>query len=119
MVDNLRYERFEIAVDLEVEPAMLKWSGTIDTRTPESVLAPFFKELVGVLSDKSCIIDFTALEYMNSSTVGPCFRFVKQLDAAGVRTEIRYSRAIHWQRTSLRALAVIAQRLQNTKVVAL
>lgn len=94
----------------------IKWIGSSDSRQPRAVLDPFFDELLPTLVGKKCVMDFRALDFMNSSTAPPMMRAVKKMDEMGIDCEVVYLNEVGWQRASFRALAAVAVRLPHIKV---
>jgi hypothetical protein len=84
----------------------LVWSGRSTDREPGLFLMPIFNQLLDrVRGDpKRIAMDFTKVEYMNSSTFAP---LVKLLDAArrsGASVVLEYSPSRNWQALSFSAL---------------
>lgn len=97
----------------------IAWFGTSDSRSPGEWLDPYLSALareLGEIGGLTCRVDLTKLEYMNSSSVGPLMRFVKELDQAEVTTKMVFSSAVEWQQTSSRAFKIVAMRLDKFSV---
>ncbi len=93
----------EQETDAEVR---LTWRGKSNDREPGRFLMPLLNRLLdrGADGQKQLVLDFSALDYMNSSTFTP---LVKTLDAAARgkhRVLIEFAKARKWQTLSFSAL---------------
>ena len=84
----------------------LGWRGRSADREPGRFLVPVLTQLIDACGKRAArlCLDFSALEYMNSSTFTPV---VKAIDAArrgGVSIALEYSQAKKWQALSFSAL---------------
>lgn len=116
-MEHLQHESLRIEADYDAQPARITLTGTIDWRDPSKVLNPFVDQMVTRLAGRSCTVDFSRLDYMNSSSVTPILRMVKAFANNHVTAEIQYSVNVDWQRASFRALNAIAMRLPTVKVI--
>ncbi len=57
----------------------MEWLGMSVDQSPEKALTGFLDELISVAKGTELHIDFTKMEYMNSSTVVPIFYLLKEL----------------------------------------
>ena len=94
----------------------MEWIGKSRDREPSKTLVPFFSEVVNDVAGKRLNIDFRNLDIMNSSTVPPIVRFVKNLEDNGIVTKIFYDSNIEWQEASFRALETVAMRFKNISI---
>jgi anti-anti-sigma regulatory factor len=95
--------------------AVVRWTGTSDTRQPGMFLHPITNQLVLALQGCAVTIDFSSLEFMNSATVGPLVSSIKALDAAAASILLVFS-DVHWQRTHVRCMRAIARTLKNVRI---
>lgn len=99
--DTLRIDITES--DQEVR---LEWRGKSNDRQPERVLGPLMlhslERCAGGL--RSLVLDFCAVEYMNSSTFTPVVKMLEQATRGMHRVRLEYSGARKWQALSFSAL---------------
>ncbi len=84
----------------------LVWRGRSADREPGKFLLPVLGEAVDKcrrLGERLCL-DFSALEYMNSSTFTPIVKTIDEARRAGVGIALEYSQAKKWQALSFSAL---------------
>ena len=84
----------------------LVWRGRSADREPGKFLLPVLGEAVEKcrrLGERLCL-DFSALEYMNSSTFTPIVKTIDEARRAGVGIALEYSQAKKWQALSFSAL---------------
>ncbi|HSN93264.1 MAG TPA: STAS domain-containing protein [Anaeromyxobacteraceae bacterium] len=103
-----RFAERDLVIEVQEsgEEIRLVWSGKSIDREPGRFLMPIFNQLLErVRGDpKRIAIDFSRVEYMNSSTFAP---LVKLLDAArrsGASVVLEYSPSRNWQTLSFTAL---------------
>ncbi|MCA9627613.1 MAG: hypothetical protein KC766_08110 [Myxococcales bacterium] len=118
MTDYAEYDHagLQIRVAEEGERVLVTWRGISDTRDPSLVLWPFLSELVSRLKGETVVIDFRNFEYMNSATVSPLIRFVKELDAVGAKSTLLFDVAQQWQRVNAQCMRSIARTLNAVTV---
>jgi hypothetical protein len=95
----------------------MSWLGRSESREPAVVLNPYLTGIVDGMSGKELIVDFTKLEYMNSSTVPPIILLIKNLNTKGVVTKIYYDKESKWQAASFKALETISKSMTVIEVV--
>jgi anti-anti-sigma factor len=110
----LSHEQGALAIDVAErgDALVLAWRGRSDAREPGRFLVPvldaaFERARAGTLR---LVLDFTAVEYMNSSTFTPIVKLVAQARAAGVRLALEYAVALSWQALSFSALRTFETR---------
>jgi hypothetical protein len=82
------------------------WSGKSNSREPERFLAPILQgalQMAGA-GERKVVLDFTGLEYMNSSTFSPLVKMLGDAATGGHRVEVEFSQARKWQALSFSAL---------------
>lgn len=95
---------------LELGPAggdvLLGWRGRSEEREPGSFLVPILAEALDAARSeaKRLVLDFTAVEYMNSSTFTPLVKLLDEARRASVPVLFRYSLTRKWQSLSFSAL---------------
>jgi hypothetical protein len=82
------------------------WQGRSADRDPGRFLQPVLAGLVqsARASAARLRLDFTGLEYMNSSTFTPIVKAIDEARRAGVPLSLEYSQAKKWQALSFSAL---------------
>jgi hypothetical protein len=103
-----RWVEGELSLEAQQAPGELRvtWRGRSADREPGRFLLPILAELVAGCrrtSSRLCL-DFSALEYMNSSTFTPVVRVIHEARQAGVAVALEYSQAKKWQVLSFSAL---------------
>lgn len=106
-----------ILIERSEGEATVTWQGISDARNPGQVLRPVLDHITHELKDVKVTLDFTGLEYMNSSTVSPIISLIKALDAGGKDTLVVFSDT-DWQVTHLRCMKAIARMLSHVRVEA-
>jgi hypothetical protein len=98
---ELSLEAFQGAGELR-----LVWRGRSADREPGTFLLPLLGQAVEACrrsGDRLCL-DFSALEYMNSSTFTPIVKTIDEARRAGVGIALEYSQSKKWQALSFSAL---------------
>jgi hypothetical protein len=114
---NIKFEQGELVIAFErsVDQATMSWRGVSDSRNPDEFLEPVFRHVLSKAQGCELEIDFTGLDFMNSSTVSPIISLLKKLDAAKISTSVIFS-DIDWQQTHMRCLRTIARVMPNVVV---
>ena len=103
-----------LAIDEVEQPGavVLAWRGRSDARDPDRILVPLLEAALARASSsgRRLVLDFTAVEYMNSSTFTPIVKLVARARAAGVPVALEYSLARSWQALSFSALRTFETR---------
>jgi hypothetical protein len=96
--------KLEIIFDSQL--IMVRWFGESKEREPIKFINPVFDKIYVKDSHSPLILDFTNLEYMNSSTVTPIVKQIERAKKQGRKLEIRYKKGLKWQELSFAALRV-------------
>jgi hypothetical protein len=115
-MSNYKEGNLEIQLALGAKNQMT-WIGKSDERDPSAVLNPYFDEIIEKLTGKELGIDFSKLEYINSSTVPPIIQLIKNLNAKSIKTKITYNKNSKWQAASFKALETIVRTMNNIEVM--
>jgi len=115
-MENLVADTLKILVEDGAE-TILQWQGTSTAREPASVINPYVDKIVPLLKSKTVRLDFTKLQYMNSSTVTPIIRLIRLFDSEGIKTTVIYDKSSKWQQASFKALETLARMLDNIHVL--
>ena len=105
-----------IEIDEKDGKIIMKWLGKSRERDPGALLYPYFNEIINEIKEGDLIIDFSELEYMNSSTVPPILKLFKLIDTRKIKTKILYDGRSGWQSASFKALSTIAETLDYVDV---
>ncbi len=95
---------------------IMSWVGQSKERNPAQILTPYLDSLIDDLKGRHLTIEYSKLEYMNSSTVPPIILFLKKLNANGIKTAVTYNTLSKWQRASFKALETLALMMDNVTV---
>jgi hypothetical protein len=104
-------EKYSASLHVEPLGTRVQFRGTISTVNPASVLNPFVDQVHDHLlkaGAKEVRVDFTELEFCNSSGFKSFIYWIQKIQAAGdkqYRLRFISSPARKWQRTSLLALS--------------
>jgi hypothetical protein len=103
-----RWEEGELALELEETAGQVRvvWRGKSSDREPGRFLVPVLAEVLerARAAGAKLVHDFSALEYMNSSTFTPVVKAIDAARKAGVAIVLEYSLARKWQALSFSAL---------------
>lgn len=97
-------------------PLEILWSGKSRDLNPSLVIDKYLDELMEYLYDREVVVDFTSMESLNSSTIPPILTFLSNLEKKMIRTDVRYSRDIYWQRASFKPLSVLIRDFRFVKI---
>ncbi|MCP4347744.1 MAG: hypothetical protein GY795_19755 [Desulfobacterales bacterium] len=117
-MENYTYGPLEIVLEQKENETEMSWRGQSIQSNPGVTLRPYLFSLIDDLIGNNLTIEFSTLEYMNSSTVPPIVHFMKELNSNGIRTTITYDEEIKWQKASFKALEVLSEALDNVTVKA-
>ncbi len=114
---EMRFEQGGLVISLSRNGNLgrMAWLGTSDSRDPSEFLEPVFRRALEKLQDCQLVIDFSGLEFMNSSTVSPIIALLKNIDAKGISCSVQFS-DVDWQRTHMRCLRTISRALPHITV---
>jgi len=103
-----RYADKELVIDAAEDAATVRltWSGKSTEREPGRFLVPIFTDVLALATPagKRIAMDFTAVEYMNSSTFTPIVKLLDEARRAGVSVLLEFDGARKWQALSFSAL---------------
>ena len=117
LMKNLIDDKLTIALEPQGDEIRVCWRGVSDSRQPARVLEPYLVNLMHELGKyHKCVFDFTELEFMNSSTVGPLLHFINRVKGTSVNLVLCYSEQKEWQDVSFRAMRVLTNRMGNVSV---
>ncbi len=93
------------------------WKGRSIERDPGVFITPLLVQIVKRSSDqgKRIMLDFTEIEYMNSSTITPIVKVLERARRGATRITVRYDKTLKWQELIFDALKIFATK--NGRVV--
>jgi hypothetical protein len=103
-----RFAERELVIDVQDAQGELRlvWSGRSTDRDPGKFLMPIFQDLLErVRGDpKRITMDFTKVEYMNSSTFAPIVKLLDMARRSVASITLEYTQSRKWQTLSFSAL---------------
>ncbi|MCP5500943.1 MAG: hypothetical protein H7A25_13630 [Leptospiraceae bacterium] len=112
-MQNLNVDNFSIHISEEENKVILKWKGKSEFRNPSEILNPYFDEILSELKSAELHVDFTGLEFMNSSTFPAILNFMKKCDQLSLKTLFIYNASSEWQNASFKPLKMIGSKLNH------
>jgi hypothetical protein len=110
MTDTHSYTHDSLRVEIaeETDTITMRWFGKSTMRKPGDFLAPILADILkrGNEGGKRIVLDFRALQYMNSSTITPVIRVLEQTRRGTGRVSVLYRQALKWQHLSFSALKI-------------
>lgn len=103
-----RFSDRDLTIDVVESPGELRlvWKGRSTDREPARVLRPVFDAVLEKVRGDHLrlVMDFTGVDYMNSSTFTPIVKLLNEAKRTGVSFSLEYSAARKWQELSFSAL---------------
>ncbi len=96
----------DVELSIETTKMVVTWTGRAADRRPAAVLNPIFDQLLAIGRDM--VFDLSGIAHMSSLTLVVIMKFVKQVNAAGLRIDFRYDESVAWQRRMFASLRRIA-----------
>ncbi len=89
--------------DLEVN-----WTGKSIARKPGKFITPIMVNVLKQSSNKNkrIIVDFTELDYMNSSSITPIIKILERAKNGTVQIHVLYKKNLKWQELIFSALEI-------------
>ncbi|HEY1086736.1 MAG TPA: hypothetical protein VGE37_03545 [Archangium sp.] len=104
---NLQSEDLLIEVD-ERDPKVLvlNWLGRSASRSPGSVLHPWFEQLFALAKGRGAGVEmrFEKLQHFNSSTIAVLIQLINSAQDQQLHLTVRYDATLRWQTLSFDAL---------------
>ena len=121
MITSNSYSKnaLEIVKEEGAKTISLTFRGKSNDRDPSAFLAPILDEVVrqSRAGEKEIVLDFQALEYMNSSTITPIIKILDQIKGGSERVSILYNQAVKWQHLSFTALKIFETQDERIRIV--
>jgi hypothetical protein len=107
---DLRIEEMPM-VEGSAASIRLRWRGKSNSRNPNEVLAPYFREMLAMANARKVPIElhFENIEHINSSTITSIIQLIQDSRARSIRLILVYDQTLRWQRLSFDALRVFAK----------
>jgi hypothetical protein len=106
------YSNRELSLDVrhDDKAVTVVWAGRSTARDPMTFIGPILAEARKASADAGSplVLDFRALEYMNSSTITPIIRLLREAGKGTGRVVVLYKQAAKWQDLSFSALTIFA-----------
>lgn len=101
-------ESLRIEIAEEPDAITMGWFGKSTMRKPGDFLTPIIADLLkrAAESRKRIVLDFSTLQYMNSSTITPVIRALEQTRQGSGRMSVVYRLSVKWQHLSFSALKI-------------
>jgi hypothetical protein len=101
-------KELQLEVRHEADGVKILWTGKSTARDPVAFIGPVLSEALARATDagKQLVLDFRALEYMNSSTITPVIRILHEAKKGRGSVVVLYQRSAKWQELSFSALAI-------------
>ncbi len=115
-MDDLYVDDLQISVQRREAQVEISWEGISETRDPGSSLSPYLEQLASEIHGTEVMVDFSAMEYMNSATVAPIVRFIRALDKECSRVTVLYDESKTFQRTTFSAIKALGVVLPHLEV---
>ena len=105
-VETHREKYLSIELVETVEELSMRWRGKSRDRDPGQFLMPLLVKTLERVRDgkKRLVIDFSEIEYMNSSTFSPIVKMLAEAQRGASRVLIEFHRGRKWQTLSFSAL---------------
>ena len=97
-------------------PVVLQWRGEVTARDPGALLSPYLDKILLRQADSKVVLDFSYMDFMNSSTLVPIVSFIKKASKQSLAVELRYNSTVSWQRVSHQCMTVMCSKLTNIEV---
>jgi hypothetical protein len=96
----------------------VKWNGKSVERDPSIFIMPILLKVLEMSSEsgKTIRIDFTELEYMNSSTITPIIKILERAKRGNTSLKVVYKKSLKWQDLSFSALELFQTTDQRVEI---
>jgi hypothetical protein len=107
---DLRIEEMPM-VEGSASSIRLRWRGKSNSRNPNEVLAPYFREMLAMANARKVPIElhFENIEHINSSTITSIIQLIQDSRARSIKLILVYDQTLRWQKLSFDALRVFAK----------
>jgi hypothetical protein len=110
----------KIEVDEKKDSIILKWTGKSTAREPGNFIIPILTDAMKKAGEKiPVILDFSGLEYMNSSTMTPVSKILEKAKSGESRIIIHYRKEVNWQELNFSALKIFETKDKRIEITGL
>ena len=98
----------------------IRFIGKSNERNPSKFISPILSDVLhqSDSGNKEIVLDFTELEYMNSSTITPILKILdKATREKNYRITIVYRQSLKWQDLSFSALKIFELKDNKIKII--
>lgn len=117
-IASFAQERMRVTVIESEQQVIVTWRGVFDALNPNQTLGEFLTRQCEALRNRDVLVDFSKMEFLNSTTLAVMLRFVKDLDAVTQKLTLKFNTAESWQMVSFRCMKSISRALKHTEVLA-
>ena len=113
LMQDLNENQLNLKVREEKGTLRVAWQGKSNDRNPAVYLNPFFEELAknALSHSKKIEMDFSELQYMNSSTITPVVQLLDRAREEGLEVSLLYDKNKSWQEISFTAMSIFESDL--------
>lgn len=104
MPETFTDKSLTLELDDGASEVRLVWRGKSNDREPGRFLLPILQRALSAAAGKKLVLDFSSIEYMNSSTFTPLVKFLDEAQRKHAQVEVAYSQSRKWQALSFSAL---------------
>lgn len=107
-VETFNNNLLDIKVTEDDDNILLHWSGKSIDRKPSIFITPILIKILKKCIDKEkkMILDFSNIEYMNSSTITPIIKILERAKRSKVYVTVDYLSSLKWQQLIFSALEI-------------
>lgn len=116
-VNKLEVDELTLIVEATALQTTVRWQGVSESPDPEKIVGPFLGDLIAQIDKRKFVMDFTALEYMNSATLQPLLRVLRKLNEHEIETEVIYNPELEWQRINFRSIRTVTLALPHINIL--
>ena len=114
---SLQLDDLTIQVVHEGDTVTMTWFGTSEIQAPAQSLSPFLMDVITGLQGQNVVVDFRAVEYLNSATLWPVLQMLRALNDRQLSTKVLFDPTSESQRTTYRCLQTIGTSLPKISIV--
>lgn len=96
----------------------VKWNGKSVERDPSTFITPILLNVLKLSSSskKAIKMDFTELEYLNSSTITPIIKILERAKRGDNYLTVIYKKSLKWQDLSFSALEIFQTQDRRVEI---
>lgn len=119
VTEHFLEKNLEIQIEKEHLSLRLRWLGAAEANEKSGAVRQFLYTMKeqAVADGKKIILDFSHLDYMNTSFIGMVTNFVLAISDEKAQVEVVMDTKVNWQRFSYRAFATIFSQTDNVSVL--